>query len=104
MTRKQEILKYIKENRPNELNFFSPFVDDVVFLEEQLEKLRKLPFIEIHPSDPSKQRSTASGKLYKELLQQYNNCMKTIAVKTGGDESEEESPLRKYMNQRLETR
>ena len=55
MTRKDEILKYIKENRPSEVNFLSPLVDDVVFLEERLTELRKNPFIEIHPVDKTKQ-------------------------------------------------
>ena len=104
MTRKDEILKYIKENRPNEVNFLLPLVDDVVFLEGELEKLRELPLIEIHPTDRGRQRTTPSAKLYKELLQQYNNCLKIIVVKTGGEDSEEDSPLRTYMKERLEVR
>ena len=104
MDRKQEILKYIRENRPNEVNLLSPLLDDVVFLEERLEELRKNPFIEVHHTDKTKQRPTPSAKLYKELLQQYNNCMKLIILKASGDESEEDSPLRKFTKQRLETR
>ena len=104
MTRKEEILKYIKENRPNEVNFLSPLVDDVVFLEERLTELRENPFIEIHPVDKTKQRSTPSAKLYKELLQQYNNCLKIIILKTGSDDGDDDSPLRTYMKKRLEVR
>ena len=104
MTRKEEILKYLKENRPNEVNFLLPLVDDVVFLEGELEKLRELPLIEIHPVDKTKQRPTPSAKLYKELLQQYNNCLKIIVVKTGSDDGDEDSPLRTYMKKRLEVR
>ena len=104
MTRKDEILNYIKENRPNELVLLSPLVDEVVFLEERLEELRKNPFIEIHPVDKTKQRPTQSAKLYKELLQQYNNCMKTVLVKSGGEDSDDTSPLRDFMKKRLETR
>lgn len=101
MTRKDEILEYIKENRPNELDILSPLVDDVVFLEERLEELRKNPFIEIHPVDKTKQRPTQSAKLYKELLQQYNNCVKIIIVKSGGEDSDDTSPLREFMKQRI---
>ena len=104
MTRKDEILKYIQENRPNDSLVLSPLVDDVVFLESELAKLRELPLVEVHPVDKTKQRATPSAKLYKELLQQYNNCVKLIVLKTSGDESENESPLRVYMKQRLETR
>ena len=102
MTRKEEILKYIRENRPNDVSFLSTLIDDVVFLEDRLKELRENPFIEIHPVDKTKQRATPSAKLYKELLQQYNNCVKIIILKTGGDESEEDSPLRVYMKKKNE--
>ena len=102
MTRKDEILKYIRENRPNDVSFLSPLIDDVVFLEERLKELRKLPLIEIHPVDKTKQRPTPSAKLYKELLQQYNNCVKIIIMKSSGDDSEEDSPLREFMKKRNE--
>ena len=101
MARKDEILKYIRENRPNDVSFLLPLVEDVVFLEERLDELRKLPLIEIHPVDITKQRPTPASKLYKELLQQYNNCVKIIIMKSSGDESEEDSPLRAYMKQRM---
>lgn len=101
MKRKDEILQYIKENRPNDVTVLSPMVEDVVFLEERLEELKKLPFIETHPTNEMKQRVTPSGKLYKELLQQYNNCIKVILLKSAGDDSEEESPLRAYMKMKV---
>ena len=104
MDRKQEILKYIRENRPSDVSLLSPLVDDMVFLETELEKLRKLPVIEIHPTDKAKQRATPSSKMYKEFLQQYNNVVKIIVLKASGEDSEEESPLRLYMSKRLETR
>lgn len=101
MTRREEIEKYIHKNRPMEENLLSPLVDDVVFLEKRLDELRELPFIEIHPSDKTKQRMTSAGKQYKELLQQYNNCLKIIILKVTEDGSEKESPLRTYMNNRI---
>lgn len=104
MTRREEILKYIKENRPNDLGFLSPLVDDMVDLEERLTELRQKPTIEIHPSDSNKQRVSPFMKTYKELLQQYNNCLKIIILKANNDDSDEESPLRAYMKQRLDTR
>ena len=104
MTRKDEILKYIRENRPNDVSFLSPLIDDVVFLEDRLKELRKNPFIETHPVDKTKQRATPSAKLYKELLQQYNNCVKIIIMKSSGDESESESPLREFMRRKNESK
>lgn len=102
MDRKEEILKYIRDNRQPDIGFLSPLVDDVVFLEEQLEDLRKFPFLQIHPSDKTRQKPTSAAKLYKELLQQYNNCVKLILLKNTGDDEKMESPLRKYMENRVE--
>lgn len=76
-------------------------VDEVVFLEEQLVELKKLPFIKVHPSDPSKQKTTPAAKQYKELLQQYNNSMRLLIRITGAEAEEEESPLRKWMNEHI---
>lgn len=78
-------------------------VDEVVFLEERLTELKKLPFIQIHPTDPAVQRATPAAKQYKEFLQQYINCIKVIEAviyrdkRLEGDEVEE-SPLRKWFN------
>lgn len=83
-------------------------VDEVVFLEERLTELKKLPFIQIHPNDPSVQRSTPASKQYKEFLQQYVNCIKMIEYviykdkRLEGDEVED-SPLRKWFKANVDT-
>lgn len=100
MERKTQIIEYLKKIRPDDQNVLLPLVDDVVFLEERLDELRKLPFIEFHPTDKEKHRVTPASKMYKELLQQYNNAIKTIVIKTGVDDGDEESPLRLYMKQK----
>lgn len=74
-----------------------PMIDDVVFLESQLEGLRELPFIRINPSNPAQQKPTAAARQYKELLQQYNNCVKILAGVLRKDVPEEESPLRAFV-------
>lgn len=96
MNRKDELLKLIENNTA-----LLPLVDEMVYLEEQLDYYRTLPKIKVHPTDPSKQKATPAAKLYKEYLQQYTNVVKILLRATGTDESEEESPLRKWMNQRL---
>lgn len=99
MTRKEELLKVI-ENDPT----LVPLIDDVVFLEERLEELKKLPFIKVHPEDPTKQKATPAQKQYKELLQQYVNIIRVLIRATGTDESDEESPLRKWVKQHVNTK
>lgn len=101
MSRREELVAIIPEES---LELVNSVIDDVVFLEERLTELKKLPFIEVHPKNPMKQRSTPASKLYKEFLQQYINCIKMIEYviykekRLEGDEAEE-SPLRRWFRE-----
>lgn len=96
MDRKTELLKTIEYDPA-----LMPLIDEVVFLEGRLEELKKLPFIKVHPKDPTKQKATIAQKQYKELLQQYVNIIRVLIRATGTDESDEESPLRKWVKQHV---
>ena len=72
-------------------------ITDAVFLEAEIEDLRKLPAIKVDPHNPERQKQTAAAKLRKEDMQQYTNIMKILLHASGEDEAEEESPLRKWM-------
>jgi len=106
MSRYEELVAIIPEES---LDLVKSAVDDVVFLEERLTELKKLPFIEVNPKNAMKQRSTPASKLYKEFLQQYINCIKMIEgviyrdKRLEGDEAEE-SPLRKWFRENADTR
>lgn len=76
-------------------------VEDIAFLEQRLQELRRLPFLRIDPNNPERQRPTPASRQYKELLQQYNNSLK-LFCKLCGDlrEEEAESPLRAWLKSR----
>lgn len=78
-------------------------VDEMVYLEKELDELRELPKIKVHPTDKEKQKATEAGRLYRELLGQYINILRLIIRAKGIDESEEETPLRKWANARLDS-
>lgn len=99
MTRKEELLKIFDQIEDTK-GIIMPMIDDVVFLEGQLSELRKLPFIKINPKNPAQQKPTPAAKQYKELLQQYNNCIKILTGILRKDAPEEESPLREFLNLR----
>ena len=99
MSRKNEILNLIDHDP-----VLSSLVEDMIDLEEQLEQLRKLPKIKVHPKDPSRQRTTPAAKLYKEFLQQYTNILRILMRATGTDMEDEESPLRKWFNDHMDSR
>ena len=101
MSRKNELLALISEDAKE---LVGSVIDEIVFLEDRLTELKKLPFIQVHPQDPSKQRNTPASKMYKEFLQQYINCIKMIEYviykdkRLEGDEVED-SPLRKWFKE-----
>lgn len=99
MDRKKELLK-VFEDIEDTKGIIVPLIDDVVFLEERLKELRKLPFIKVHPQYPDIQKPTPAAKQYKELLQQYNNCIKILTSIVRKDAPEEDSPLRAFLNAR----
>ena len=74
----------------------------MVELEDQLEYLRSLPKIRIHPKNPERQKATPAAKLYKELLQQYTNIVRIMMKASGADEAEEDSPLRKWFKDHVD--
>lgn len=102
MSRKDELI-HIFDQIEDTKGIIMPMIEDVVFLETQLQELRKLPFIKVHPDFPDIQKPTAAAKQYKELLQQYNNCIKILTGILRKDTPEEESPLRAFINARKET-
>lgn len=93
MSRRSELLSYID----NDI-VLVPLVNDMLDLEEQLDYLRTLPKIKVHPKDPTRQKATPAAKLYKECLQQYTNIIRIMLRATGTDMEDDESPLRKWFN------
>lgn len=99
MSRKEELINIFKGIEGiNEI--VTPLIDDVVFLEERLEELRRLPFIRVNPKNDADQKATPAAKQYKEFLQQYNNCIKILASVLTKNGAEEESPLRAFLRGR----
>ena len=99
MDKKEELLKLVGHDIKTE-----QLVDEIVFIENQLYYLKKLPFLNVNLNNPMQQKATPAAKQYKELLQQYNNCLRLLYRITGdlGGDVEEESPLRKCLKSRSE--
>ena len=95
--RKERLLGLIRDNEEAER-----LVDEILFIEDQMAELKKLPFIVVNPKNPNQQKATPAAKQYKELLQQYNNSLRLLYRLSGeiGAEAEEESPLRKWVKER----
>ena len=100
MTRKEQLQNIIfKAGSENEAKT-SQLIDEIIFIEENLAKLKELPFIVVSSKNPGIQKATPASKQYKELLQ-HNNCLRLLFRTTGEmDGTEEESPLRKWLKER----
>lgn len=101
MSRRDELINLIPDDSKE---LVTDIVDHIVFLESKMTELKQLPFIQVHPDDPTLQRNTPASKMYKEFLQQYINCIKVLEgiiyrdKRLEGDEAEE-SPLRKWFRE-----
>lgn len=95
MTRKEELLSVFEDIDGKDI--ISKLIDDMIYLEGQLEQLRKLPMIKVNPNNPEMQKTTPAAKLYKEFLGQYNVTIKSLGTFIKKTESNEESPLESYL-------
>ena len=97
--RTQELEKIFKDLDENVQAIVRPLLTDMAFIEEQLAILRKYPFIKKHPKDPTIQKQTAAGKLYKELLAQEKDIVRILCAQLRKQDASEESPLRLYLKE-----
>lgn len=96
MSRREDLEKIVIKNEDDRVKM-SHLIDELLFLEEQMEECRKYPQRKVDPKDPVKQKATVAAKQYKEYLQQYRDSLRLLIWMSGGiEEAEEESPLRKW--------
>ena len=95
-----EVLRNLFKDVDGAREIIDPLIEDVVFLEKRMDELRKMPMIKFDPENPMNQKRTPAAKQYKDLLQQYTNCVKILTGILRKDGEEEESPLRLYLKTR----
>lgn len=95
-----EKLKKIFENvDEDKREVITPLLDDVIFIEQRLAELRKLPMIRVHPKNPARQEVTPAGKQYKEHMQSYLNALKVLQTTLYRAGEAGESPLIKALRE-----
>lgn len=106
MSRKEDLLKLLPAET---IVLTEEVVNKILFLEKKMDELKELPFIQVDKKNNMRQRSTPATKLYKELLQQYINCVKILEAviyrnrKLEGIE-EEASPLEEWLMNHADSR
>lgn len=53
-------------------------ISECVYYEEQMEELKKLPFLNVHPTRPALQKVTPAARLYKEYATSYMNALRIL--------------------------
>lgn len=90
--RKKEFLKLVDNDEK-----YIELIDNILYLEEQLKKLKELPHLRVNPDNPEQQKATPASKMYKEYMQQYINALKVILIAGTKQSTEEDSPLRQWI-------
>ena len=97
MERKEQLIALLQQADQNTSAAFIQLAEEICFLEKQLEELKKLPFLKVHQNNALLQKATPAAKQYKELLQQYTNCIKVLAAICRHDITKGDSPLRNWI-------
>lgn len=95
-TREAQLLAML-DDAPDIKEVLRPTIEEMTFLETRLDELRALPFIKVNPNNPAQQKVTPAARQYKELLQQYNNCVKMVTVAIQRLPHGDASPLAEFL-------
>ena len=99
MTRLEELQTIFEKVDEDKAAVIAPLLPQVVFLEERLRELQKVPHIRIHPKNPARQEITAAGKQYKEMMQSYLNAVKVLQMTLGRYAVEEKDAFDEWLEQ-----
>ena len=97
MTRREELDEIFSCIDEDQKQLVNRLLDEVVFLEEQMANLKKLPFVNVHPKNPALQKTTSAAKLYKECSQSYMNAIRILSSLLQKVESSTQDELLKLL-------
>lgn len=99
MRNADELREYLQNCDKGQRELVDPLIDELIFMENQLEQLKKLPFIKVNPKNAMIQQQTEAFRMYKALIQQYNNSIKTLAVVFNKAAGNEEHPFAAWLKE-----
>ena len=101
-TRKADLLAALNEIDENRAIILRPVVDEIIFLEGQLDALKKLPFIKTHPARPELQKQTEAARQYVKLNASYLQAVKVLCSSMNkGALEDDDSPINRFLQSRF---
>lgn len=79
MSRRKELDEVFRGVSDEMKQLVDPLLDEVVFLEQRMSELKKLPAVVYNPKNPAQQKATPAAKQYKECSQSYMNAIRILA-------------------------
>lgn len=78
MTRLEQLQEIFSGIDDDKKRVIEPLISDVVFMEEELVKLKALPHIRVDKKNTMRQETTPAFKQWKDMQQQYLNAIKVL--------------------------
>jgi hypothetical protein len=100
--RRKELMGCFSGLEVNLVPLVETLVEQMVYLEGELGRLRSLPMLIINKDDPTQQRRTEAGALYTRLVTSYTGVvthLTRLQRKVVTEVTEGESPLRAYLKE-----
>lgn len=78
MDRREQLRGYFANVDEDKRSIAFDTIDEYLFFLDRIEELRKLPYIRVHPKDPTRQELTPAAKLIREYSQAVDSKRKTL--------------------------
>lgn len=78
MDRRAQLRSYFANVDEDKRSIAFDTIDEYLFFLDRIEELRKLPYIRVHPKDPTRQELTPAAKLIREYSQAVDSKRKTL--------------------------
>ena len=76
--RREEYDAIFRDVDEDEKQLVDRLIAECIYYEEQMDELRKLPFIAVNPKNHAQQRMTPASRLYKQHATSYMNGIRIL--------------------------
>lgn len=102
MDRKEELKDILKDVDDKQKRLVNRLVDEVVYIEDTLSDLKKLPFMRVHPKDSTRQEITPAGKQYRDLTATYMNAIRILCSLISKTDTDDYDPVAEFLKKMKE--